>query len=67
MKHIVDRFGEKVQTKQSDNKHFSAIVTDSLSPTFYGWIFSFGSKMKLISPARAVNGFEQILKLVVVS
>ena len=61
MKHIVDRFGEKVQTKQSDNKHFSATVTVSLSPTFYGWVFSFGGEMKLISPTRAVNGFENML------
>ena len=61
MKHIVDRFREKVQTKQSDNKHFSAIVTVSLSPTFYGWVFSFGGKMKLISPVKAVNGFDNML------
>lgn len=61
MKHIVDRFGEKVQTKQSDNKHFSAIVTVSLSPTFYGWVFSFGGKMSLVSPKVAVDGFERMI------
>ncbi len=61
MKHIIDRFGEKVQTKQSDNKHFSTIVTVSLSPTFYGWVFSFGGKMNLVSPKIAVDGFERMI------
>lgn len=61
MKHIVDRFGEKVQTTQIDNKHFSATVTVSLSPTFYGWVFSFGCKMKITSPKSAINGFKNIL------
>lgn len=61
MKHIVDRLGEKVQTTQIDNKHFSATVTVSLSPTFYGWVFSFGGKMSLVSPKAAVDGFERML------
>lgn len=61
MKHIVDRFGEKVQTKQSDNKHFSVTVTVCLSPTFYGWVFSFGGKMNLISPKSAIDGFERMI------
>lgn len=61
MKHIVDRFGENVQTKQIDNKHFSVTVNVSLSPTFYGWVFSFGGKMNLISPKSAIDGFERMI------
>lgn len=61
MKHIVDRFGEKVYTAPLDDKHFCAKVTVSLSQTFYGWVFSFGGKMKIASPEEAVNGFNVIL------
>lgn len=61
MKYIVDRFGENVQTKRINNKHFSVMVNVSLSPTFYGWVFSFGGKMKLNSPKSAINGFENML------
>lgn len=61
MKHMIDRFGENVQTKQIDNKHFSVTATVSLSPTFYGWLFSFSGKMNLISPKSAIDGFERMI------
>lgn len=61
MKHIIDRFGEKVYTAPTDDKHFSAKVTVSLSQTFYGWVFSFGGKMKITAPKEAVDGFNAIL------
>lgn len=61
MKHIIDRFGENVYTMQTDNKHFTAKVPVSLSPTFYGWVFSFSGKMNIINPKVAVDGFENML------
>ena len=61
MKYIIDRFGEKVQTKIVDNQHFQATVTVNLSPTFYGWLFSFAGKMKLHSPAIAVEVFRKMM------
>jgi len=61
MKHIIDQFGENVKTRIVDDKHFLATVTVSLSPTFYGWLFSFAGKMKLKSPQEAVDGFEKMI------
>lgn len=57
MKYIIDRFGEKVRTSIVDGKHFDAIATVCLSPTFYGWIFSFDGKIKIVGPEEAVLGF----------
>ena len=62
MKHIIDRFGENVYTAPTDDKHFCAKVTVSLSQTFYGWVFSFGGKMKITAPKEAVDGFNAILE-----
>lgn len=62
MKSIVDRFGEKVSTSTIDENHFSVMAKVSLSPTFYGWVFSFEGKIKIISPDEAVTGFESMLK-----
>ena len=62
MKSIVDRFGENVFTAPSDTKHFVVETTVSLSQTFYGWVFSFGGKMKITSPQQAIDGFEAILE-----
>ena len=62
MKHIIDRFGEKVFTAPSDDKHFVVETTVSLSQTFYGWVFSFGGKMKITAPQQAIDGFSRILE-----
>lgn len=62
MKNIVDKFGEKVITSSIDENHFFVKTRVSLSPTFYGWVFSFAGRMKIISPDEAVTGFESMLK-----
>ncbi len=62
MKHIIDRFGEKVFTVPVDEKHFMAKPTVSLSQTFYGWVFSFGGKMQITAPQQAIDGFTAILE-----
>ena len=61
LKHIIDRFGEKVFTAPRDENHFIVETTVSLSQTFYGWVFSFGGKMTITSPQEAKDGFTRIL------
>ncbi len=61
MKHIIDRFGENVFTAPKDENHFIVKTPVSLSQTFYGWVFSFGGKMKITAPQEAVDGFSRIL------
>lgn len=55
MKYIIDRFGEDVETKRSGKDYFIATVEVALSPTFYGWVFQFGGKMRILSPKKAVS------------
>ena len=50
MKAIVDRFGEDVKTAILDEGHFSAEVEVSASPTFYSWLFTYGGRMRVLSP-----------------
>lgn len=57
MKAIIDRFGEDVPTQVVDNLHFIARVTVSSSNTFCGWVFSFGGRMKIISPFTVLDKF----------
>lgn len=52
MKTIVDRFGEEVETKRISECKFVAKVSVLASKTFYGWIFQFGGKIKIIEPER---------------
>ena len=62
MKYIIDRFGENVSTDPVDDDHFVVKTTVSLSQTFYGWVFSFGGKMKITAPQQAIDGFSRILE-----
>jgi hypothetical protein len=40
-----------------DENTCKAYLTVRLSPTFYGWLFQFGDKMRLLEPAGAVEEF----------
>ncbi|MGI6744055.1 MAG: helix-turn-helix transcriptional regulator [Eubacteriales bacterium] len=62
MDSIIDRFGEEVETNIVDKEHFSVKTTVSLSGTFFGWVVSFGGKMKLTAPDYAVERFRALLK-----
>lgn len=61
MKNLVDRFGSGFKVTAHDADHFDAKVSVSLSPTFYGWVFSFGGSLKIVAPKEAVAEFHAIL------
>ena len=61
MKHLIDRFGTDFDVAAADQNHFDAKLTVSLSDTFYGWVFSFGGKIKIAGPDKATNGFRDAL------
>ena len=50
MRSVIDRFGENVQTETVDEQHFRATVEVAPSPPFFSWIFTFGGKIRIISP-----------------
>lgn len=62
MKVIIDRFDDDVKTKVVDENHFIATVEVALSPNFYGWLFGFGNKIKLIGPEYVVEEYRRLLK-----
>ncbi|MCD8048573.1 MAG: WYL domain-containing protein [Clostridia bacterium] len=62
MNSIVDRFGRKVKTAIVDDEHFTVTVPVDLSGIFYGWVFASCGKMKILSPAQAVDGFNEIVE-----
>ncbi len=61
MNSIIDRFGEDVDTMQTDEAHFIAEVTVDLSSNFYGWVFASAGKMRILEPDEAVCGFQSVL------
>ena len=62
MKVIIDRFDDDVQTKVVDENHFIATVEVALSPNFYGWLFGFGDKIRLVGPGYVVEEYKKLLR-----
>ena len=54
---VVDRFSKNVFVSLNDDGTFDLSTKVMLSPTFFGWLFSFKDKAKLISPKSAKDEF----------
>ncbi len=61
---IIDRFGKDVSIIKSDDEHFLTIVSVTISPTFIGWLLSFGDKMKVLSPPALIEEVKNTLSSV---
>lgn len=47
---VVDRFGERVICHPDSENSFFINTEVQLAPTFWGWLFQFGSKAKILAP-----------------
>ena len=54
---VIDRFGKDSVTYKIDDNSFMAILTVKLSPPFWGWIFQFGNRVKIVSPENVRDMF----------
>lgn len=54
---MLDRFGMKINFFAADGKedYFTFKAEVQISPTFWGWLFTFGNKIKIISPQNVVS------------
>lgn len=61
---VFDKFGEDTEIKKINKKACKAAVNVRVSPTFFGWLTQFGSKMKIVSPASVKEKYENHLKAI---
>ena len=59
---IYDKFGEDTEIWQEDGR-YAANVKVQISPTFWGWLFQFGVRMRLKEPAALREEMERQLEL----
>ena len=50
---VVDRFGTDVQIIRLDEDTFTVRTLVSVSPAFFGWLFQFGEKARILAPPDA--------------
>lgn len=62
MDSMIDRFGEKVETKPVDGEHFQLKAEVADSHVFYAWVFGFGGKVKISSPKNMKESYKKLLK-----
>ena len=62
MDSMVDRFGEKVETKTADKDHFRLKAEMADSRVFYAWVFGFGGKVKIEAPKDMLAAYRKMLK-----
>ena len=55
MNYIVDLFGDKVDTVPGDCGHFRAVAEDSVSQTFFAWVFQFNGDIRITAPEEVVS------------
>lgn len=61
---VIDRFGERVICHQNSENTFYINADVQISPTFWGWLFQFGDKAKILGPSQvAVMAQEKIAEL----
>ena len=60
---VYDRFGKSgdIFYRADDEKHFTVNVEVETSPQFYGWLCSFGNKVKIIQPKSVKDEFMEYL------
>ena len=48
---VIDRFGKDIAIKKADENNFIISVDIAVSPVFFGWLVSLGSKVKVLGPS----------------
>ena len=62
---LLDRFGREIQIQKSDREGWSVTNVDvALSDQFYGWIFSLGTKIRIIEPEEVSSRFADEMRLI---
>lgn len=57
-----DRFGSAAKYKRINDNRFEVQTNVEVSPPFYGFIFQFHQKVKLIGPSKVVDEFKQYVE-----
>ena len=62
MRVIIDHYGEDIEISPYDDTHFTVIIEVNPSGTFYGWVFTFMGKIRILSPQSCVDKMQDIAR-----
>ncbi len=61
---VMDKFGTDIIPHKVDDENFSVSREVSMSPTFYAWMFQFGTNAKITAPDRLIDAYKDYIKTV---
>ncbi len=59
---MLDRFGTDIWMRPLDEEHFSAVVTVTVSPQFFGWMAAIGKDLEITGPEHVRQQYREYLK-----
>lgn len=59
---VIDRFGESVRLNRISDDRFTVRAEVQISPTFWGWLFQFGTQARVVAPKEVVSEAQVELK-----
>lgn len=59
---IIDRYGKQTAVIPYDENHFTVRLNVQTSPTFYGWLFTFGQQIRILAPQSVKDEYQAHLK-----
>lgn len=58
----LDRFGKDIKLVPYDEDHFTVHAKVKIGAPFFGWLFGFGGKIKLLSPDDVIEQYNEMLR-----
>ncbi len=59
---VYDKFGEGIQMLRTGDHTCVTNVKVNVSPTFFGWVFQFGDKLRILSPDTVLDEYKEHYK-----
>ena len=59
---VYDKFGEKALIRHSDADRLKIKVTVQISPPFFGWLFQFMGKMRILEPLSVLERYNKCIR-----
>ena len=59
---IYDKFGENIEVRHADKGWLKIKVTVQISPPFFGWLFQFMGKMRVLEPLSVLETYNKCIR-----
>ena len=59
---VYDKFGENLEIRHCDGGWLKIKITVQISPPFFGWVFQFKDRMRIVEPSRVADEYIDRIK-----